>query len=261
MSTDELNTDENRWNRLYQKNLSKIGESDEQKAIKELPVFGMFTKPYMDYKYGRISGADAVGEVVGDVAKEGATIVAGGAVLKGAGKLAKPVLKTGVAKVSELLSKSKSARMARFGENLSAAYSSKKVASASTSGASVSKNVTSLDWANARISHVKEHAGQNLIKPEHGVFYGDPIKVTDEAWVIAQKLKIKPLVINNRDHYVVPRANAGYYGGYSGTRENLNHILLITEHNSNKVITSFPSHKVGGNVKEFWKRAGLIGED
>lgn len=93
------------------------------------------------------------------------------------------------------------------------------------------------------------------------MFYGDPIKVTDEAWVIAQKLKIKPLVINNRDHYVVPRANAGYYGGYSGTRENLNHILLITEHNSNKVVTSFPSHKVGGNIKGFWQKIGLIGED
>ena len=98
MSVDEQNTDENRWNRIYQEKLSEIGESDEQKAIKELPVFGMFTKPYMDYKYGRISGADAVGEVVGDVAKEGATIVAGGAGLKGTGKLAEPVLKAGAAK-------------------------------------------------------------------------------------------------------------------------------------------------------------------
>ena len=123
MSTDEQNTDKNRWNRIYQEKLSEIGESDKQKAIKELPVFGMFTKPYIDYKYGRISGADAVG----DVAKEGATTVAGGAVLKRAGKLAKPVLKTGAAKVSELLLKSKLARMARFDENLSAVYSSKKV--------------------------------------------------------------------------------------------------------------------------------------
>ena len=134
------------------------------------------------------------------------------------------------------------------------------LAKSSASRASTSKNFSSLDWSSARILHVKEHSGQNLTKPEHGVFYRDPVKVTNEAWITAQQLKLKPLVINNRDHYVVPRANAGYFGGYSGTRENLNYILLITEHNSNKIVTSFPSHKVSGNVKDFWQKNGLLGE-
>ena len=66
----------------------------------------MFTKPYMDWKYGRISGAEAVGGAAIDAGTEVATTVAGGAALKGAGKLAEPVLKAGTAKFSELLFKS-----------------------------------------------------------------------------------------------------------------------------------------------------------
>lgn len=186
-----------------------------------------------------------IAQNTGDTVQIAAEIFGPGAAAKGIGAIGRV---------------SKSALKARFGENLSAGYSSKKVATASSSGTSVSKNFTSLDWSSIRILHVKEHSGQNLIKPEHGVFYGDPVKVTNEAWITAQQLKLKPLVINNRDHYIVPRANAGYFGGYSGTRENLNYILLITEHNSNKIITSFPSHKVSGNIKDFWKKNELLGE-
>lgn len=61
----------------------------------------MFTKPYMDWKYGRISGKEAVGDSVGNVANEGATALASGVALKGAGKLAEPVLKAGAAKFKE----------------------------------------------------------------------------------------------------------------------------------------------------------------
>ena len=69
------------------KNLSEIGESDEQRATKELPVFGVFTKPYMDWKYGRISEAEAVRGVFVNVATGWATAEVGGTALKGAGKL------------------------------------------------------------------------------------------------------------------------------------------------------------------------------
>ena len=125
----------------------------------------------------------------------GATTVAGSATLKVAGKAAKPVIKAGVAKLSGELSKLKTAWMARFGENLSAGYSSKKVAMASTSEASTSKNFTSLDWSSYRISHVREHMNPNVSKLEHGVFYGNPIEVTNEAWAIAQEQNIRPILI------------------------------------------------------------------
>ena len=103
---------------MHQKNLSEIGESDEQRAIKELPVFGMFTKPYMDWKYGRISGKEAVEGAAIDAAIEGATTVVGGTALKVAGKGIAKTYKFGATKLSGVLSNSKSARMARFGENL-----------------------------------------------------------------------------------------------------------------------------------------------
>jgi RHS repeat-associated protein len=43
-----------------------------------------------------------------------------------------------------------------------------------------------------REDHVRLHNSDNSVKPEHGVFYGDGVDVTNQAWSQAQKLKIKP---------------------------------------------------------------------
>ena len=70
-----------------------------------------------------------VAQNTGDTVQIAAEIFTLGAAAKGIGAIGKV---------------SKSAFKARFGENLSSAYSSKKVASASTSGASVSKNIDNI---------------------------------------------------------------------------------------------------------------------
>ncbi|MDR2067389.1 MAG: hypothetical protein LBP41_00140, partial [Holosporaceae bacterium] len=137
------------------------------------------------------------------------------------------------------------------------------VASAET-GPYVMMETDRLNWNAVRESHVRKHGGQNLSKLEHGVFYGDPVRVTNEAWEIAQNLKIEPIKIDinklpnrysstecYRNHYVVPRSNSGYYGGYGGNGENLNFVLIVTEAETNRIITSFPSHAVSGDVKTF----------
>ena len=275
-SAEELNRPENRWNRLYQENLSKIGESDEQKEIKELPIFGIVTKPYMDQKYGRISRTEAIVDVARNVAKEVATTAAGGAILKGTGKLAEPVLKIGVSKFSELLLKSKSAAEARFTRNLfeilnkglknpnSGFVRFRKPSAAETRAASSARTgaapqFSGLDWSSYRISHVREHMNPNISKLEHGVFYGNPIEVTNEAWAIAQEQNIRPILIGGRDHYIIPRANSGFASGAIGNRENLNHVLLITEHGTNQIVTSLPSSATTANIRAFINSA-IYGE-
>jgi filamentous hemagglutinin len=43
------------------------------------------------------------------------------------------------------------------------------------------------------------------------------------------------------DIYVIPRANAGYQGGFSGQGQNLNNVVVITEKGSTKIITGYPA--------------------
>lgn len=47
--------------------------------------------------------------------------------------------------------------------------------------------------------------------------------------------------MGNRDVYIIPRANSGYSGGYSGQLKNFDHITLVTETGTNKVVTAFLS--------------------
>ena len=90
--------------------------------------------------------------------------------------------------------------------------------------------------------HVKLNHGQlKLDKEVQSVFYGDPIKVTEEAWVIVQKQKISPIRVGNTDVYVVSRFNAGYTGGTGAQRINLDYVTIATKQDSNKIITAFPS--------------------
>ena len=106
-----------------------------------------------------------------------------------------------------------------------------------------------LDWSrmsartggNAADHVVQNHGSLSLTKMNQGVFYGNPISVVEQAWDKAQRLGVKPVTIGNRDIYVVPRPNAGYAGGMGGQLENFNHVTIITESGTGRVVTSYPS--------------------
>jgi hypothetical protein len=105
--------------------------------------------------------------------------------------------------------------------------------------------VRDLDWSivnksgESRFEHVMKHGSNNLQKDSHGVFYGDPIKTVNSAWLI--KGNIKPITQGGTDMYIIPYKNAGYTGGFSGQGTNLNNITIITKTGSNQIITAFPS--------------------
>jgi filamentous hemagglutinin len=106
-----------------------------------------------------------------------------------------------------------------------------------------------LDWS--RISartggNAAEHVTLNhgllsLTKPNQGVFYGNPVSTIEDAWTIAQRNGLKPVTVGNRDIYVVSRPNSGYAGGIGGQLENYNHVTIITEAGTSKVVTGYPS--------------------
>jgi filamentous hemagglutinin len=104
-----------------------------------------------------------------------------------------------------------------------------------------------LDWSTVsksgetRVEHVNiQHGNLKLQKQKQGVFYGDPVRTTNEAWQIAKENKIKPIRDSGVDIYLIPRANSGYAGGYSGQRENLDYVTIITATGTNKIITAYP---------------------
>ena len=78
-----------------------------------------------------------------------------------------------------------------------------------------------------------------MLKKDHGVFYGDPIEVTQKAW--GNKGDIIPISDKGVDIYHIYRPNAGYAGGYAGQGQNLNFVTIITESGTNRIITAYPS--------------------
>lgn len=90
-----------------------------------------------------------------------------------------------------------------------------------------------------------------MTKQSHGVFYGDSQNTLNKAW----QNKSQGIVISegNTDMYIIPYENAGYAGGYGGQCNNLNSITIITQKDTNNIITGFPGngYKYGIN--------GLIG--
>ncbi len=104
-----------------------------------------------------------------------------------------------------------------------------------------------LDWSivsgktgETRVDHVNLHGNNNINKADHGVFYGDPVTTTNNAW--KNKGDIMPTTNNGADVYVIPYNNVGYSGGYTGTGQNLNNITIVTKSNTNEIITAYPSY-------------------
>ena len=107
-----------------------------------------------------------------------------------------------------------------------------------------------LDWSSitgktgeTRPDHViGQHGDLILQKPSQGVFYGDPVDITNDAWKIVQDQNIAPINVKGADMYVVPRPNSGYAGGYSGQRQNLDTVTIITVPGTSKLITAYPGN-------------------
>lgn len=122
--------------------------------------------------------------------------------------------------------------------------------SGGTSGQGATNNSEQgLDWSivsksgETRADHViDQHGDLNLNKPNQGVFYGDPVSTVNDAWNTVQQAGIQPVTNGGTDIYVVPRPNSGYAGGYTGQRQNLNSVTIITMHGTNQVITAFPGN-------------------
>ena len=81
VSIEQINSPENRLERLRQQELTKIGEDDVQRFARFIPVVG----PAIDYSYDRISGTEFAGSLGIDAAS---TLALGGMQKAGAGSKA-----------------------------------------------------------------------------------------------------------------------------------------------------------------------------
>jgi RHS repeat-associated protein len=105
---------------------------------------------------------------------------------------------------------------------------------------------STLDWSRVNhrgetaSQHVNLHGTNDLNKPMHGVFNGNPINITNNAW--RNKGNIQPVrQANGNDLYVIPVPNAGTQGGLRGNGTTLNNVSIITVGGTNRIVTSFPS--------------------
>jgi len=99
-----------------------------------------------------------------------------------------------------------------------------------------------------RVEHVLRH-GQDLPQREgpHGVFDGDRgtiFAVIDEAWKLAQTLKLSSRVEGDRSTFLV-RMNrrVGYLGGRTGKQRRhppLARVFIVFETDTKNIITAFP---------------------
>ncbi len=110
-----------------------------------------------------------------------------------------------------------------------------------------SNNAPVLDWTRinpqgqSAIDHVSLHGVNDLKKPKQGVFNGDPIRTTEEAWVKVQQNKIQPVVqANGNLIYDVPMGRPiGWEGGSKGSGAQLTSVRIVTTSKA-QVVTSFP---------------------
>jgi hypothetical protein len=95
----------------------------------------------------------------------------------------------------------------------------------------------------SRVEHVQNHGADIPARPRHGVFDGDPIDLTEEAWVLAKNGSSVTMQQGQRTvHYVNMGRDVGYAGGQVGASVGnppLSYIQMVME--GDKVITSFPA--------------------
>ena len=99
-----------------------------------------------------------------------------------------------------------------------------------------------------RKAHVLRHAkDQPKRAGSHGVFdaNGDAVfKVVDEAWVKAQRDRIRPRTEGDSQTYLVPMGRrVGYLGGQNGARQKnpvLKSVFIVVRRGTKDVVTAFP---------------------
>lgn len=111
------------------------------------------------------------------------------------------------------------------------------------------ERIPTLDWSRTTLragenpaGHIiRNHQSLSLTKPTQGVFFGDSVSAVEDAWSIASRSGLRPVTIGNRDFYIVPRPDSGYAGGMGGQLQSLDHITIITEAGSSRIVTAYPS--------------------
>lgn len=99
-----------------------------------------------------------------------------------------------------------------------------------------------------RLEHVARHASDLPDRDgSHGVFDGgldQALTTIDEAWQLAKKRKIRPVVENQRSTYTVNmERKIGYLGGRSGAEKGhppLNRVFIVIETGTQNVVTAYP---------------------
>jgi len=108
-------------------------------------------------------------------------------------------------------------------------------------------NVPVLDWTRTNpqgqsaVDHVNLHGVNDLKKPKQGVFNGNPIQITEEAWAKAHQTKIQPVLQPNGNLiYDVPMGMpVGWEGGFKGSGAQLTNVRIVTT-SKGQLVTSFP---------------------
>lgn len=97
-----------------------------------------------------------------------------------------------------------------------------------------------LQWSEKRFDHVHLHGSDELAKDLHGVFEGDPVLVTEEAWYRGQRLGIQPVPQGSRLVYEVPMGRTvGWEGGALGSGNSLSTVKIVVQEDGT-VVTAFP---------------------
>lgn len=112
---------------------------------------------------------------------------------------------------------------------------------------SLENNLGDLDWdfvvskkGETRVEHVKRHLTPMNTREIHGVFYGDPLTIINEAW--SQRGKSKKVIEKNGGLiYNIPYENAGYESGYKNTGAQLDYVTIVVMKNTSQIVTAFPS--------------------
>ncbi|HXO42200.1 MAG TPA: RHS repeat-associated core domain-containing protein, partial [Thermoanaerobaculia bacterium] len=92
-----------------------------------------------------------------------------------------------------------------------------------------------------RADHVRRHEVDNPNKPAHGVFLGDGVGLTNEAWARAQQLGLKP---SAQGVLTVPMGRqVGWAGGQEGSEAAvpLSNVTIIVKPGTNQIITAYPT--------------------
>jgi RHS repeat-associated protein len=118
------------------------------------------------------------------------------------------------------------------------------------SGSGSSSSGDKLDWSfvdsegETRADHVMKHAVDDVDKPLHGVFNGNPIDIVNDAWSIKNVQNIKPIDSQGwADVYLIPRASSGWEGGYRGSKNTCDFVTLVMKKGTKMLVTGYPVGK------------------